>query len=82
MDEEQAKQYVTEVTVSASKKKQLGQYEPAEAHTSMVAEVPEDEDPEEVRQALNEVVWRHTEESIMERWEAHVRKNNPEKADA
>ena len=75
MDEETAKGLVTEVVVSTSKKKQLGDYEPAEASTEYTAEVPEDEDPAEVREVLNELAWQDTEESIMERWEKHVRKN-------
>lgn len=74
MDRDEAKERVTEVTVSASKKKQLDQYEPAEAHTSFKAEVLKDDDPEELRETLNEMAWEGTEEAILERWEQHVRK--------
>jgi hypothetical protein len=76
MDTDEAKQYVTEVQVGADKKKQLGQYEPATAHTFLTAEVPEGVDPDEVVEALEELAWESTERSIMERWEKHVRKSD------
>jgi hypothetical protein len=75
MDKDEAKQYVTEVQVGADKKKQLGQYEPATAHTFLTAEVPVDEDVDEVIEALEDLAWESTERSIMERWEKHVRKD-------
>lgn len=75
METEDAKEYITTVEVSAQKRKQLAQYEPAEASTSYIAEVPDDEDPEEVREALNELAWEATESAILERWEEHVRKS-------
>jgi hypothetical protein len=75
MDKDEAKQYVTEVQVGADKKKQLGQYEPATAHTFLTAEVPADEDVDEVIEALEDLAWESTERSIMERWEKHVRKD-------
>lgn len=74
METKEAKDLVTEVTVSASKKKQISDYEPAEAYTEYTAEVPKGEDPEEVREALNDLAWEATESAVMERWEAHVRK--------
>ena len=76
MDEDEALDLVTEVTVSAAKKKQLDQYEPIEGYTAFTAEVPEGVDPEEVRETLNEIVWRDTEEAVMERFEKHVRKDD------
>ncbi|WP_144797587.1 hypothetical protein [Halorubrum depositum] len=76
MDKDDAKQYVTEVQVGTDKKKQLGQYEPATAHTFLTAEVPDDEDVDEVIEALEELAWESTERSIMERWEKHVRKSD------
>jgi hypothetical protein len=76
MDKDDAKQYVTEVQVGTDKKKQLGQYEPATAHTFLTAEVPADEDVDEVIEALEELAWESTERSIMERWEKHVRKSD------
>ncbi|QRD99695.1 hypothetical protein VOLN27_69 [Halorubrum virus VOLN27B] len=81
MDKDEAKQYVTEVQVGADKKKQLGQYEPATAHTFLTAEIPHEDgepvdDPEEVIEALEDLAWESTERSIMERWEKHVRKSD------
>ncbi|UBF21565.1 hypothetical protein HJTV-2_gp86 [Haloarcula virus HJTV-2] len=82
MDKDDAKQYVTEVQVGTDKKKQLGQYEPATAHTFLTAEIPHDEngdpvdDPAEVIEALEDLAWEATERSIMERWEKHVRKSD------
>lgn len=82
MDKEDALQHVTEVQVGTDKKKQLGQYEPATAHTFLTAEIPHDEDgdpvddPEEVIEELEGVAWEATERSIMERWEKHVRSDD------
>jgi hypothetical protein len=76
VDKQEALDCVTEVTVSASKKKQLDQYEPIEGHSSFTATVPEGADPEEVEEALNELVWDAVEENVMERWERYVRKSD------
>jgi hypothetical protein len=78
MDSEEAKQYVTEVSVSSSETKQIEQYEPSEASVGFTAEVPADEDPQAVQEALSELAREQARSEILERWEAHLRKEMDE----
>lgn len=74
MDREAALDAVTEVTVSASEKKQLDQYEPATAHVEYTASVGEDQDPEELREELSKQAEEDAKRAILRRWEEYVRK--------
>jgi hypothetical protein len=66
---------ITEVSVSASKKVQLQQYEPITEHAELTAEVREGDDPSEVLDGLEDQAWEQVEEGVMERYETHVRKD-------
>ena len=74
MDREDALEEVTEVTVSASEKKQLDQYEPATAHVEYTASVGEDQDPVALREELSQQAEEDAKRAILRRWEEYVRK--------
>lgn len=76
MKQEELNDRITEVSVSANKKIQLQQYEPITEHVSFKAEVREDDDPDEIAEALEDRAWEQVEEGVMERYETHVRKND------
>lgn len=75
MEQEDALEYVTEVEVSASEKKQLKQYEPAEGSVSYTAEVPDDVDPLEVQERLSELAVEEAKLQVMQRYESYIRKD-------
>lgn len=64
---------VTEVTVSAGRKKQLDQYEPIDERATFTAEVGDDEDPEDVAEQLREMAWDECEAGVQRRYEEYVR---------
>lgn len=66
---------ITEVTVSAGRKKQLDQYEPIDERATFTAEVEDDEDPVEVAEYLRELAWAECEEGVQERYEEYVRED-------
>jgi hypothetical protein len=76
MDEAEAKEFVTEVQASASEKKQLDQYEPAEGHVSFTAEVPDDADvdPVELQRKLGDMATEEAKMQVMQRYESYIRK--------
>lgn len=76
MDSNEINDRISEVSVGASKKKQLEQYEPIEEFAEYTAEVREGDDPGEVADALEDRVWEQVEEGVMERYETHVRKDD------
>lgn len=76
MDDKELSDRITEVSVSASKKKQLEQYEPINEHVEFTAEVRDGDDPEEVADALEDQAWEQVEQGVMERYETHVRKDD------
>lgn len=76
MNTKQLNDRITEVSVSANKKKQLEQYEPIAEDVSLTAEVQEDDDAAEVLDALEDQAWEQVEEGVMERYETHVRKED------
>lgn len=75
MNQEDALDNVTEIEVSNTEKRQLEQYQPATAHVSVTATVGEEDDPEEVRSALQEYTSEKTKEAILERVEEFIRKD-------
>ena len=74
MDREDALEEVTEVTVSASEKKQLDDFEPAEAYVSYTASVGESQDPTALREELSQQAEEDAKRAILRRWEEYVRK--------
>ena len=58
---------VTEVSVSAGRKRQLDQYEPINEQVTLTAEVPEGEDSEAVAKELEDMAWDLAERGVMER---------------
>lgn len=74
MDRDEALDRVTEVTASASEKKQLDQYEPATAHVEYTATVGEDDDPVALREELSQQAEEDAKRAILRRWEEYVRK--------
>lgn len=75
MNTEQAKAAVTEVAVSASEKKQLDQYEPAEATVGFTATVPEGVDAVELRQELSDMATEQAKAQVLARWEEYIRQD-------
>lgn len=75
MNEDEALEYVTTVEVSASEKKQLDQYEPAEGYVGFVAEVPDDVDPLEVERVLSDLATEEAKMQVMQRYESYIRKD-------
>ncbi len=65
-----------EVTVSASRKVQLSQYEPVEAYVSETHSVPDDVDYEEWLEARQDDVMAAAEEAAMRRHEEYIRKED------
>jgi predicted metal-dependent hydrolase len=74
MNETKALERVTEVEVSHTAKKQIEQYEPETASTTIRAEVGADDDPEELADTLSQFVQRQVKEDITRRLEEHLRK--------
>jgi hypothetical protein len=64
---------ITEVTVSASRKVQLDQYEPIETSTELTAEKPDDVDFGDWLAALSQRAMEEAERAAMERHEEYVR---------
>lgn len=62
-----------EVTVSATRKIQLDQYEPVSAHISETYSVPDDVDYDEWREAREDDVMAAAEDAAMRRHEEYVR---------
>jgi hypothetical protein len=62
-------EYITEVEVSASRKKQFERYEPAESFVSLTADVPEGEDVQEFTEALQSRASELAREDIFRRFE-------------
>lgn len=76
MEQEELNDRITEVSVSANKKKQLEQYEPIAEDAEFTAEVREGDDPGEIADALEDRAWEQVEEGVMERYETHVRQDD------
>lgn len=76
MNDEELNERLTEVSVSASKKVQMSQYEPIEEYAQLTAEVREGDDPEEVLNNLEDLAWEQVEQGVMERYETFVRKDD------
>lgn len=66
---------VTEVTVSAGRKKQLDQYEPIDERATFTAELQEGDDAVEVAEYLRELAWAECEEGVQQRYEEYVRED-------
>lgn len=75
MDQDELNDRITEVSVSANKKKQLEQYEPILEDVGFTAEVREGDDPDEIADALEDRAWEQVEQGVLERFETHVRKD-------
>lgn len=60
-------EHITEVEVSASRKKQFDRYEPAESFVSLTAEVPEGKDVQEFIEALQNRAGELAREDIFRR---------------
>ena len=65
-----------EVTVSASRKLQLSDYEPFEAYVSETHSVPDDVDYEEWLEARQDDVTAAAERAAMRRYEEYVREED------
>lgn len=76
MDADKAAEYVTDVSVEFSEKKQIEQYQPAEATVGYEAEdIPEDVDPVELHDALMEMAREQAKRDIMKRLEEKIKKD-------
>lgn len=78
MDKDQALEHVTEIEVSAGEKRMLEQYEPAEAHVTYTAAVPDGVDPEAVQEALSSKAASDAKRAVLRRWEEYLRKQDDE----
>ena len=78
MNRDEALDQVTEVSVSASEKKQLDQYEPAEATVKLTAEVQDDMDPVELEEELSQVAQDRAKRDVLRRWESYLRQSDDE----
>lgn len=65
---------VNEVEVSATRKKQLDQYEPATSHVSLTAEVPDDADVREFVAELQQEAGEMARDDILQKYEAYVKR--------
>jgi hypothetical protein len=65
---------VKKVEVSASRKKQLDQYEPATSHVSFTAEVPEGADVEDFVKQLQDRAGEMAKNDILRKYEAYVKR--------
>lgn len=71
-------EHIKEVQVSASQKKQFEQYEPAESHVSLTAEIPESEDSDEFIEALQERADELVRQDIIRRYALYRSKTEDE----
>jgi hypothetical protein len=78
MDRDEALGQVTEVSVSASEKKILDDYEPAESTVQLTAEVQDDMDPVEVEEELSKVAQERAKRNVLRRWESYLRQSDDE----
>lgn len=76
MERDEALEQVTEVTVRASEKKILDDYEPAESAVTLTADVPDDCDVAELREELAEAVQEQAKRDVLRRWESYIRKQD------
>jgi hypothetical protein len=78
MERETALEQVDEVTVTASEKKQLDQYEPCEATASLTATVPDDMDAGELQEELAKEAQEAAKRDVLRRWESYLRQSDDE----
>lgn len=76
MNEEKLNERITQVSVSASKKVQLQQYQPIEENAQLTAEIRDGDDVDDLLSALEDRAWEQVERGVMERYETHVRKDD------
>lgn len=78
MTDNDALENVTEVSVTASEKRMLDDYEPYESRVTVTAEVGEDDDVDSIEAELTEWVSAKVTENVLERYEAYIRKEMDE----
>jgi len=76
MNDNEINERLNEVSVSASKKVQLEQYEPITEHVELTAEVRNGDDPDELLDALEDRAWEQVEQGVLERYETNVRNDS------
>jgi hypothetical protein len=79
-DEVTVRETVDAVNVSASRKKQLDQYEPISEHVTVEASKPADGLPaaefDAWLEGLADIAWAEAERGVMARWEQYVREES------